>query len=367
VIAREEFAARIARVRERMAAAGLGALACYGAHVDYAPGDLRYLADWFCIEEEQAMLVVPADGPVALLTDSAADLDRAREQAVCDEVEHAPELGAAVAARLRGFELVGITGGRVLPAAAMDALRGGVRAVTDASALTTELRMVKSPAELALLAEAARISDLGMRAGLGAVADGAREVEMAAAAEHAIRSAGAELSFTTVAGAGPRTALGTFLPGDRPMRAGEAVLLDCGARVHGYHGDMCRTVAVGEPPPELEQALEAVAAAVEAAIDAARPGVTVGDLRESARGAVVEAGLVEAWWGEFMPHGAGTGQHEPPYGDRDPACELREGMVLCIEPGVLLPGVAGVVHEQMIAVRPGGAEVLNLLPLRMWR
>ena len=55
MIAREEFAARIARVRERMAEAGLGALACYGAHVDYAPGDLRYLADWFCIEEEQAM------------------------------------------------------------------------------------------------------------------------------------------------------------------------------------------------------------------------------------------------------------------------------------------------------------------------
>ena len=240
-------------------------------------------------------------------------------------MEHAPELGAAVAARLRGFELVGITGGRILPAAAMDALRGGVRAVTDASALTTELRMVKSPAELALLTQAARISDLGVRAGLEAVADGAREVEMAAAAEHAIRSAGAELSFTTVAGAGPRTGLGTFLPGDRRMRAGEAVLLDCGARVHGYHGDMCRTVAVGEPPPELEQALEAVAAAVEAAIDAARPGVTVGDLRESARGAVVEAGLVEAWWGEFMPHGAGTGQHEPPYGDRDPACELWRG------------------------------------------
>jgi Xaa-Pro aminopeptidase len=227
--------------------------------------------------------------------------------------------------------------------------------------------MVKSPAELALLTEAARISDLGMRAGLDAVADGAREVEMAAAAEHAIRSAGAELSFTTVAGAGPRTALGTFLPGDRPMRSGEAVLLDCGARVHGYHGDMCRTVAVGEPPPELERALEAVAAAVEAAIDAARPGVTVGDLRESARSAVVEAGLGEAWWGEFMPHGAGTGQHEPPYGDRDPACELREGMALCIEPGVLLPGAAGVVHEQMIAVTASGAEVLNRLPLRMWR
>jgi len=365
VIAREEFGERIARVREHMADRRLDALVCYGAHVDYAPGDLRYLADWFCIEEEQAMLVVPADGPVVLITDSAADVDRAREQALCDEVEHASELGAAVAARLRGCEAVGLTGGRVLPAAAMDALRSGLR-VEDASAITTVLRMAKSPAELALLAEAARISDLGMRAGLEAVADGVAEIEMAAAAEHAIRSAGAELSFTTVAGAGPRTALGTFLPGDRPMRPGEAVLLDCGARVHGYHGDMCRTVAVGDPPPELDRALEAVAAAVEAAIAAARPGVTVGDLRGRARAAVADAGLEEAWWGEFMPHGAGTGQHEPPYGDRDPGCELCEGMVLCIEPGVLLPDVAGVVHEQMIAVTSGGAEVLNRLPLRMW-
>jgi Xaa-Pro aminopeptidase len=41
-------------------------------------------------------------------------------------------------------------------------------------------------------------------------------------------------------------------------------------------------------------------------------------------------------------------------------------MVLCIEPGVLLPGVAGVVHEQMVAVAAGGANVLNEVPLRMW-
>jgi Xaa-Pro aminopeptidase len=365
VIAREEFGARIATVRERMGETGLDALACYGAHVDYAPGDLRYLADWFCVEEEQAVLVVPAEGPVVLLTDSAADLDRARDQAVCDEVALAADLGTAVAERLRGRRAVGLTGARVMPAGVMDALRVAA-SLTDASAITTELRMVKSPAELVLLAEAARISDLGVSAGLEAVRDGASEVEVAAAAEHAIRLAGAELSFTTVAGAGPRTALGTFLPGDRPMRAGEAVVLDCGARVQGYHGDMCRTVAVGEPAPEVERALEAVAAAVEAAIDAARPGVAVAELREAARGAVVDAGLAEAWWGEFMPHGAGTGQHEPPYGDRDPACELREGMVLCIEPGVLIPQVAGVVHEQMIAVTASGADVLNRLPLRMW-
>ena len=127
-IAREEFAARVARVRERMVESGLDALVCYGAHVDYAPGDLRYLADWFCIEEEQALLIVPADGPVTLLTDSSADVDRAREQAVCDEVVLAGDLGAAAAARLRGCSTAGLTGMRLLPAAAMDALRAGAPA-----------------------------------------------------------------------------------------------------------------------------------------------------------------------------------------------------------------------------------------------
>jgi Xaa-Pro aminopeptidase len=42
-------------------------------------------------------------------------------------------------------------------------------------------------------------------------------------------------------------------------------------------------------------------------------------------------------------------------------------MVLCVEPGVLLPGTGGIVHEQMVAITATGADVLNRLPLRMWR
>ena len=128
-ITSEEFAERIARVRERLGGLGLDALVCYGAHVDYAPGDLRYLADWFCIEEEQAMLVVPAEGPVTLLTDSSADLDRAREQAVSDRVELASDLGAAAAELLRGASTAGVTGRRVLPGGVMEALRSATRGI----------------------------------------------------------------------------------------------------------------------------------------------------------------------------------------------------------------------------------------------
>ena len=173
---------------------------------------------------------------------------------------------------------VGIAGFPVFPAPTYLALRERIPSATfsDASDLTADLRIVKSAAELDLMRAASRISDDAMRAGLAVIEDGATETAVAAAAEAVIRAAGAEPSFVTEMGSGARTALGTFLPGERRLAEGEVAVLDCGARLHGYHGDMCRTVVVGKPSPEQRRRLEAVEAAVGNAIAAIRPGVTVG-------------------------------------------------------------------------------------------
>jgi Xaa-Pro aminopeptidase len=112
--------------------------------------------------------------------------------------------------------------------------------------------------------------------------------------------------------------------------------------------------------------LEAVEAAVGAAIAAARPGIPVGDVTAAAEQVVTEAGFGDHWWGYYMPHGAGTGQHEPPNGGADADMQLEAGMVLCVEPGVAVPGVGAVILEQMIHVTPTGADVLNNLPLALW-
>jgi Xaa-Pro aminopeptidase len=143
-------------------------------------------------------------------------------------------------------------------------------------------------------------------------------------------------------------------------------VLDCGARVYGYHGDMCRTVVVGGPAPEQLRKLEAVERAVGEAIAAVRPGVTVGAIRDVAAGSIAESGYGDRWWDAFMPHGNGAGQHEPPNAKDHPDMALREGMVLCIEPGITVPGEGAVIIEQMIAVTADGAEVLNALPTNMW-
>jgi len=368
----DEYQRRVAAVQAEVRKRGLSAIIAYGAHRDYQPADLRYLARWYCIEEETACVFVPAKGPTTLITDAAWDVERAEAEAYAGSVRYARDFASVLAELVRGSggqdSRIGISGFQVFPAPVYLSLLRELRDATleDASEIISDLRMIKSPAEIAVMREASRITDAAMEAGLRTIGEGRSEVEVAAAAEGVIRAAGAEPSFVTEMGAGPRTALGTFLPGQRRFERGQVAVLDCGARLHGYHGDMCRTVVVGGPGREDRAMLEAVAHAVDAAIDAAKPGVTVGAVREAAAAAIEERGYGEYWWDAFMPHGNGTGQHEPPNAKEHPNLPLQEGMVLCIEPGITVPGKGAFILEQMVLIGESGAEAFNRLPLDMW-
>jgi len=373
-ITNREHADRIASLRAALDREGLDAAMLYGAHRDYQPADLRYFARWYCVEEETAALFVPKDGPTILYTDAGWDIDRAKAEAYADEMRLTSDMGADLAEAVQehagtaGRPEVGIGGFAYFPTPVYLKLVERLPDVRfrDASAVTGALRMVKSSAELALMRAASKISDAAMAAGLAEIRPGASEIDVAAAAEEVIRRAGAEPSFVTEMGSGPRTALGTFLPGGRTFTAGEFAVLDCGARVHGYHGDMCRTVVVGGPTAEQISKLEAVAGAVDETIAAIRPGVTVGEIRDVAADAIARAGFADNWWDAFMPHGNGAGQHEPPNAKEHPDQPLLEGMVLCIEPGLTFPDEGAVIIEQMITVGSDRAEVLNALPTDMW-
>lgn len=367
-----EIDARVATLQRLMSEHGVSALVCFGAHRDYAPADLWYLARWSCIDEETSYVFVPGVGETTLVTDAEWDLARSKEEAHAGSFAFDPEparpLTDLVREHCRTGDRVGVSGLSMMPAPVYLELASALQdlRLEDATRLTAGQRVVKSELELDLMREAARISDLGMAAGVAAMVEGAAEFEVAAAAEYAIRSEGAELSFTTVMGAGPRTALTTFLPTDRRLARGDIAVLDCGARVAGYHGDMCRSTVVGRATAEQRRILEAAKAAVERGIEAARPGATIRDIHEAAKAAAVSAGFGESWWGTYMPHGAGAGQHETPLGLADGDMPLRPGMVLCIEPGIAVAGVGGVVLEQMIGITDEGCEVMNDLPLELW-
>ncbi len=372
-ISDEELDTRVARVRAELAARGLKGLIAYSAHRDYQPGDLRYLARWLCKEEESACLHIPVDGKTTLITNATWDLRRAQHDAHADQAMYAAEfadvLKDLLAPGLRSGDRIGISGWSFFPAPTYVGLTTAFPGVTfsDETDILTSLRIVKSEAELDLIRAACRITDAGMRAGLEVTHEGVTEIDIATAAEAMIRSRGAEPSFIFEIGSGTRTAAGICLPTSRRIGRGDIVTIDVGGMVEGYHGDMARALVIGGPNEVQRRLLEAVDSSHAAAVAAIRPGLTIRELNAIAADAVAKMGLGENWVGDFMPHGLGTAQHEAPEFPKDSDVELRPGMVLAIEPVVVVPEVGGVIAEHMIAVTDGGAEQLSEMPTDVWR
>jgi Xaa-Pro dipeptidase len=262
---------------------------------------------------------------------------------------HVPEFADALkdllAADLAAGDKIGISGWGFFPAPTYVGLTAAFPDVTfsDETDILTRLRVVKSEAELALIRAACRVTDRAMRASLEATHEGVTEVEIAAAADGVIRTSGAEPSFIYEVGSGTRTATGISVPTDRRVARGELVMIDVGGM------------------------LDAVGSSHGAAVAAIRPGLTVRELNAAAADAVASLGLGEYWSGDFMPHGLGTTQHEPPEGPKHFDMELQAGMVLAIEPVVVVPGVGGAIAEHMIVVTDGGAEELSEIPIDVWR
>jgi Xaa-Pro dipeptidase len=220
------------------------------------------------------------------------------------------------------------------------------------------LRRTKEPAEIERIAAAQEAADAAFDEVVlgGGLREGITEREVALALEVAMRRAGADdASFWTIVAFGEQAAEPHHAPTDRPLRRGDVVKLDFGALAGGYHSDMTRTVAFGEPGGRLRELRDLVAAAQQAGIDAMRPGATVAEVDLAARGVIEEAGH-----GKDFPHGLGHGVgleiHEDPRLRWDGTETVPEGAVVTVEPGVYIPGLGGVRIEDMVVVTADGCR-----------
>jgi Xaa-Pro aminopeptidase len=146
-------------------------------------------------------------------------------------------------------------------------------------------------------------------------------------------------------------------PGDRPLTSGDIVKADFGCVVQGYHTDMTRTFAFGEPDGELKEVHELVLRAQLAGIEAIKPGIHSGEVDEAARSVIRDGGYGERF-GHSLGHGVGLEIHEGPALRAGSADVLPEGAVVTVEPGVYLPGVGGVRIEDVVVVESDGARAL---------
>ncbi len=223
------------------------------------------------------------------------------------------------------------------------------------------LRRIKEPEEVDALRAAVALGDDAFTHILDRIRPGRTESEVALELEVYIRTNGAEaISFEPIVGSGPLSAHIHHTPSERRFEKGDFVLLDFGARVEGYCGDLSRTVVLGMPSEAQRRQYDTVLKTNSNALEAMKPDAECRAIDAVARRAVKEAGYDD--FGHGLGHGVGLEIHESPRLSRISDDILMPGMVVTNEPGLYLEATGGVRIEDCVLITETGAEVLTSAP-----
>lgn len=264
----------------------------------------------------------------------------------------------------------------------------GPRSVVDSGVILEPLRMRKDPGEMEALRRAAELTKTAFAAALPFAVPGAREWEVQARLEAVFRSSGAPPAFATIVAAGPNACVLHHVSNSGMIREPDLVLVDAGAELDLYAGDVSRTVpASGRFTGARREAYEVVRRAHAAGIEAATPGAPVSGIHDAAVAVLTEGLLAlgvlegvapdlvaEGAYRPFYPHNTshwlGLDVHDPGVYAKDGApLALEEGMVLTVEPGLYFPpdleGIpeelsgVGIRLEDDVAILAHGREILG--------
>ena len=366
------------RLQERMREHGVDLLVVYGDdHAVFGPANVRWLTD-FPVHFEPCLVLLGRDGGPVLATGPEtvghAQLVSAADRCVAIVEFTVPgivypgltltplaEVIAALGVPPTGR--VAVVGLDQFPVAHWRRVRpalGGPEPI-ELDAVLLELRARKSDEELAIIRRAAALTELGFEALLGVCRPGAREYELAAAAEHAIRSRGAEgTAIDTIVASGPensRPIIGRT--GDRELVAGDWVAVTFATRLHGYSAPIGRVLSLGPPDAALATAAGLAAEAQRRVVERLRPGVAFDAIDEPARALLDEHGLVRAYG---SGHSVGTQEFESPFAMPGAPGRLEAGMVMAIDIGLFDGPWGGFRTEDAFVVEPGGAVPLTTVP-----
>lgn len=204
-------------------------------------------------------------------------------------------------------------------------------------------------------------------------------------AERMIRAAGAYPTFKGYHGypasicASVNDEVVHGIPGDRRLKEGDIIGIDCGATLQGYVGDSAVTVGVGKISEEIQKLVDATRGSLYAAIEKCQVGNRLGDVCHAVQAFVEPRGysVVQNYCG----HGIGRAMHEDPqvpnYGEPGKGLVLREGLVLALEPMINLgrhhtkqlkdgwtvvtvDGRPSAHFEHTVAITPEGPQILTL-------
>jgi Xaa-Pro aminopeptidase len=239
--------------------------------------------------------------------------------------------------------------------------------VADATPLLVEARTLKTAQEIERMRLANEVAAAGMEHCRRVLEPGMSEARIAAEWEGFVHGEGTgwnglvdlALGFSLVwSGSGIKTFTATT---SRPVVEGEPTLFEIWVCADGYWADHTKNLVLGELTPAYRDLEAGLLAVYEDAVDFARPGASFSELDRRVRAGIAELGY-PGQPSHPICHGIGARAHEPPYAHQAGGGEIREGMVLAIEPGCYLKGGGGLRVEDNFLVTDHGAERLSSFP-----
>ncbi|MBP6093837.1 MAG: aminopeptidase P family protein [Cytophagaceae bacterium] len=220
-------------------------------------------------------------------------------------------------------------------------------------------RLIKSPAEIALMLKANDITTLAIQAGIAALTEGCtpRQISQKIAQKHS--ELGAQHGFASVT-FGVATSFPHGSSRKQILQKGDMVMLDCGCQVDGYESDITRTVVFGEPTQKQIDIWNLEKRAQQAGFEAAVLGAPCENVDLAARGLLVKAGFGPEYKLPGLPHrtGHGIGMDGHEWGNmvKGNKLPLQVGMCFSIEPTIAIPGEFGVRLEDCVYMTEHGPK-----------
>ena len=206
---------------------------------------------------------------------------------------------------------------------------------------------IKTPQEIAVMREAGRINAEALAAVAAAIQPGVTTGELNESAEAVLKKYGAYSPFKNYPGPYPYPSsicasineeLVHGIPGNRKLKNGDIISIDCGTVYEGYVGDAAFTMGVGEVSKETRKLLEVTEKALFAGISKMRTGKFLGDISAAVQNVVESQSFFVTR--EYTGHGVGRRMHEGPqvpnYGTPGKGMLLKAGMTIALEPMVLV-------------------------------
>jgi Xaa-Pro dipeptidase len=362
----DERRARIAKVQTLMGQRKIAALLIEpGSSLDYFTG-IRWRRS-----ERITLAIIPARGDAVVVTPAFEEPSIRETLQVGGDVRPWNEHESPFERIIQGLRDRGAAAGVVTVESTVrffivDGIRQASNAyeIVSADPLVRACRLIKSPAELALMQAANDVTIEALRSVHAHVERGMSSTDIGTLMDRTTAALGGPSEFSLVlvneASAYPHGSLKV-----QTVREGSIVLMDCGCTVQGYQSDISRTWVFGQANARQRKIWNTVKRGQEIALETAKIGVPTGAIDDAVRSYYEREG-----WGPGykLPglshrtgHGIGLDGHEPPYLVHGDSTPLQAGMCFSDEPGIYVPGEFGVRLEDCWAMTEAGPKLFTPL------